>query len=403
MALDAATGSITVSGTGSLSVTGLSFQPKVVMIWHGGGAGTAALYHIFGAAASSSAEWACESFSADNNNTSATHAAGRTDCCVLLRDISTVYVQADFTSFNSDGFTLNVSTSSGTQTLFYLALGGSDLTDVAVGTTLVPASGATHAVTGLSFQPDLVLMSTIGQQDWPSTGVNAACHLGAMTADAQGGVMGFSDNGQGTSSTNTYQLSTAVVPFAAGSTPAQFLLWSKSSLDSGGFTLSLDDLGTTGSELGYIALKFTSADWVKLGTETQPTSATTKQTTGLGLTPDALFLFGGLLASSTSPQNESNLSIGAWDGTNHRGYSVSDQDAQNFTNNARTASTTKAILKINGSGTTISEADVSASGSDSFTLNWTTADATAREFFYIAMGDPGAAPPADFVPDIMVF
>ena len=42
--------------------------------------------------------------------------------------------------------------------------------------------------------------------------------------------------------------------------------------------------------------------------------------------------------------------------------------------------------------TTVAEADLTAFGSDGFTLDWTTADATAREFFYLALGDAGTAP-----------
>lgn len=386
MAVLANTGTFSVSATGSKVVTGVGFQPKVIIIWHASGPGS--LYHVIGVAASASEEWTVSAFSQDGTGTSNTFCAGRDDATINLRDGAVVYVLANLTSFDSDGFTLNVTTSSGTQVLDYLALGGDDLVDVQAGTTLVPASGSTHAVTGVGFQPDLVLFSYVGQQDWPSTGFNAMYGMGAMTADAQASSYGWTDNNVGVSQTNSYQLDDAVVLLATGAAPAQFLRWSRSSLDSDGFTLSLDDLGTLAADLGYVALKFSSPNWVKLGKETQPTSAQTKQTSGLGLTPAGLLLFGCMLATSTSPQNEGNFTIGAWDGSHNFSYAVCDADGADPMNCDRRASVTKAIQKINGSATMLSEADVSGAAFDSFTLNWTTADAVAREFFYIAMGAP---------------
>jgi hypothetical protein len=44
--------------------------------------------------------------------------------------------------------------------------------------------------------------------------------------------------------------------------------------------------------------------------------------------------------------------------------------------------------------TTDAEADLNSFDADGFTLNWSTADATAREFIYLAFGSDAGAPAA---------
>lgn len=397
MALSAFSGAFAVSNTGSLAVTGVGFQPKAVIILFP--EVTGALTWMFGAAASSTQEWVTTAWAADGSGTANSESGGFDANTVVLRVGASLLLSADFSSMDSDGFTLNVSSIFGGPYGFdYLALGGSDLTNVAAGVTQVPASGASHAVTGAGFQPDLVIFGFAGLRDWPASGTFAGWGIGAMTATAQGGFTSRDEHGANTMQTMTYQLSTAVVPFAVAD--AQLLLWSRSSLDSDGFTLTLDDLGPIAGDLGWLAMKFTSASWVKMGVETQPTSASTKQTSGLGLTPSGLLFFGSMLASSTGVSAEGSATVGASDGTNNRSIAVCNQDAVPNSNTATRVSTTKSLQRINGSGTMASEASVSAVGSGTFDLNWSTADAVAREFFYIAMGAPVSA--ETFVPRVMV-
>ena len=44
-----------------------------------------------------------------------------------------------------------------------------------------------------------------------------------------------------------------------------------------------------------------------------------------------------------------------------------------------------------GTPSTNAEADLTTLDSDGFTVNWTTADATAREFYYLLLGSSAAA------------
>lgn len=397
MAVSTFTGLFSVAATGSQAITGVGFQPKAVIIWHHGGGGSQ--YWALGMATGSSNEFAVSSFSQSGVGTCNAFTAGRTDATIQLRDSGTTFTLADLTSLDSDGFTLNVTTAASSQDFGFFAIGGADVTNAFVGTTLVPASGGTHAVTGVGFTADLYLFTMVGQQDWNSTGTNSHLGMGAMTASAQMASFSWSDHTATSGQTNSYQRDDSTILLATGATPTQFLRFSKNAIGSDGFTFNLDDLGTTNAEVGFLALKFTSASWVKLGKETQPTSATTKQTSSTGVTPSGALFWGSLLASSASPQNESHMCIGAWDGSNNRAYASCDRDANtNMTSNRRVTNT-KCVLRTDFSGGLVSEASVSASAYDSFTLNWTTADATAREFAYVVFGDPTA--PSTFVPKVI--
>lgn len=399
MSVELHTGTFALSATGSNPVTGVGFQPKAIIVWLHTAGGS--LFWSLGMATDSTHEWAVSGFSGSGVGTANAFASGRTDATVIARDNTTVYALADLTSLDSDGFTLNVTTISGTQTFAYLAIGGTDVTNAVVGSTEVPAAGATHAVTGVGFEADLYLFGASGIQDWDATGTNAQYGLGAMTATAQMASFGWTDHGATAGQTNSYQRDDSMYLLATGSSPTQAVRYSKNAIGSDGFTLNLDDLPPSTGQLGFLALKFTSSSWVKLGKETQPLSATTKQTTGLGLTPAGVLFWGSMLPTSASPQNEGHMTIGAWDGTNNRSFAICDRDANTNMTSTRLVSDTKCVQRETFAGVVVSEASVSASAYDSFTLNWTTADATAREFGYVTFGAPAA--PSTFLPRVIAF
>src|SRR5207244_5441114 len=75
---------------------------------------------------------------------------------------STITLALDFVSNNADGFTVNVVTADATsRRVFYLALGG--LTNAVVGNYQTPATTTgNQTITGLGFQPDLLMVLSYG-------------------------------------------------------------------------------------------------------------------------------------------------------------------------------------------------------------------------------------------------
>lgn len=127
----------------------------------------------------------------------------------------------------------------------------------------------------------------------------------------------------------------------------------------------------------------------KLGSTAQPGTNTTVQVTGLGFQPEVILFFWNL-ATADGGHADSAVGIGVWcrnggTPTQHACWHVAD-DANTDTagNNRGTAS--DCILRTSAAGTVLGLADVSASDSDSFTLNYTSVDGTAYVTNYIALG-----------------
>jgi hypothetical protein len=381
------------TGTGSQSVTGLSFQPKAVIFFATAltaeGYGAHAQMSV-GFATSSTEEYAVHVGFEDNQTSTDTGRNAFSDRCISIPNASAAETSqdgaADFTSFNSDGFTINWSDApSSAWLIHYLALGGDGLTNAKAGNFTIATSGSPQAFTPLSFQPDLVIFlgARIGSP-LGTGGSTAHFHLGAATgASEEAGLCIFSlDNNAAGGNVGQQQLSTASVMVSTSGTATEDLRADLASMDASGWTLNVTNLPSAALIPGYLALK---GDGFKVGVETQKTSTGTKETTGIGFTPAGLLVFGCNAASSASYDNtQMRLSIGASDGTNEGGIWIQDVEIDN-SQNAQSTYTSKVLRHATADSTTDAEADLSAFGSGSFTLNWTTvASATAREFIYVA-------------------
>jgi hypothetical protein len=91
-------------------------------------------------------------------------------------------------------------------------------------------------------------------------------------------------------------------------------------------------------------------------------------------------------------QTEAKISLGFGDSSNQGHSWMGDLDAQNPIISARRHNIAQ-IVSMNtpaatgSSSTTEAEADLQNLASDQFELDWTTADATAREYLWVALGD----------------
>jgi len=120
-------GTFAISSSGALAVTGVGFLPKVVQFFYATAPSTGgdqALDVMIGAATSASSEAVIEAFVSDNAGTAASSSS--TTASIIIRagaSATTVTEQADFTSLDADGFTLNVSTFTSARTVMYVAIG----------------------------------------------------------------------------------------------------------------------------------------------------------------------------------------------------------------------------------------------------------------------------------------
>lgn len=407
MALSVKAGSEPLRTTaGSQSVTGVGFQPKAILFVCGFRTATgehAGAYLSWGVATGASNEWAVNGSSDNGAANGQTQQTARADrICIINNTSGTTVLAVEFTSMDSDGFTINVitNTAASAYLLQYFCIGGTDITNATAGTVDLTTSGATQAVTGLGFQPDGMLFGNIGGTTWPFTGAHLIFGLGAASGNSeQAASEWFDRDGNTNMSGNSWQRSDAI---ALESTTAnvEIMRTSLASFDSDGFTVGKDDLPGATQALGYLALK---GGQFHVGVETSVTTTpATKATTGVGFQPSGLVVLGKMAVTSTTPQTHGQMCIGFADGTNNQATSIISQGSGGTSNSSTSIKSDKCALCANVDETVAGAADLASFDSDGFTLDWTTVDATSREFFYVAIGAT-AAPPADFLPKVLVF
>lgn len=392
MAFNCKAGTFAIPGsTGNLGVTGVGFQPKAVLLFgspqSSDAAGADAVFCI-GMAVSSSSRVSHAFTSDDAAATSASaNFVSAARCVDLFPDgsLGSSLGRADFVSFDTDGFTLNWSVAPGTGRVHYLAFGGDDLTNVALASFSSPGSTGNSAVTGVGFQPDCILglLVAIGSNS------NTYSNFGAAISSSERFAASWmSRNAVATSETFRTLRSDRCVSTLNASGDATLLEADFVSMDSDGFTLNWSKVSGTRT---YYALCLKGGQYAA-GVDTQKTSTGTKATTGVGFEPAGLLLTSACHTSSSSVQTNSRIAFGAASSATSRwSLWAGDSDNQADTiadNDADTAACLKMLTE--GTPTLDAEADLDSFDSDGFTLDWVTADATAREFAYLAFGDAAA-------------
>lgn len=387
--------------TGSAATTDPGFQPAGILLWNplatATGATAGANFNIgFGTAST-----ARNHMGYSSTDAAATSAAGRSLSTVhVLRaatsGTSTANLSADLTSLDATGFTLNWGTLTTTSPLFnYLALGGSDITNMKAGSFASGTTTGNVSATGVGFQPDIVFLC-ISLATANGMAVNNNNYsIGVMTSSAQWAMGVKTQNAQATMNTSRSFRNDRCLVVVSSITDTLAGEFSYVSMDADGFTINQSVAAGTNSVITYLAIK--GGQW-KVGTDTQKTSTGTKGTTGVGFTPSAVILGSVCDTSTAATAANSRLSFGVSDGTRNVATWTGDSDAVPDSISNTIQSNTKCIvLATEGTSatpTTNAEASMSSLDSDGFTLNWTTADATARVFGYVAVGANAVAPAA---------
>jgi hypothetical protein len=375
--------------TGNQSITGVGFQPKVVLFFLNRRVsdGTAADAMIgFGVGISSSARRAAGFLSPDALTTSANTAWNRNNSCFY---ISGNVIAADFVSQDSDGFTFNITSNTpGEATIInYLALGGDGLTNVAVGTIAARTTTGNEAYTGVGFQPTaLMLFAGKWSTDSLDTNTNGAFTLGFGTSNTERGVVGERSRNGSNPQVARHRQSTSKIAVSL-SDSGVFTEVDLNSLDSDGFTLNHTTASGTADIMYYLALR---GPQFKVGSFNQPTSTGTQQITGMGFDPKALMLLSAndVSANNDATNNNGQISLGWGTSSSARGSMFAgDLTGVSPTQADKDLDRTK-IIKLFSPGTPTLNAAADLDGfiSGGAELNWTTVDATARQVLYLAIG-----------------
>ncbi|MEY4744552.1 MAG: hypothetical protein RL272_497 [Candidatus Parcubacteria bacterium] len=376
--------------TGAQTVTGVGFQPKAVIFFWTKQAtqGFAAGDRVGMGFASGSANQRVVSVAGDNAVSPTNYGRRRSDTnvIILLSDgTPTLASQAALTGFTADGFTLNWTTNDGiADIIHYIALGGDEITNAAAGTFTLATGTGSQAITGVGFQPEFVMFLSSSTEAVNTNTAGKLLNVGFTTGAAQQGALSVCGR-DGSNANNSSQSSQRTDNVLIGMTTNcnQDWLASLTSLDANGFTVNKSVAPAAATPVFYLALRGGN---FKVGSFNQPAAAGNQLIGSVGFEPQVLFMSSFGRTASTAIAPDSELTIGAATGTGARSTAWAEsQDVRPTVANV-SALATKALRLANGPTTVLAEADLAGFGPNDFTLNWTTADATARQVLYWVAG-----------------
>lgn len=377
------------NGTGANAVTGVGFQPDLVLgIGHGAAAdGNVANGRFLFAAGKSSSERAVASIYADDN-------AGDTNTAHVLKDDYFISVPTpdaaldtiDLVSMDSDGFTVTHPINRNGQIYPYLAMQG---VQSKIGSFDLNTSTGNQSVTGVGFQPKLVILWTSAPNTTEGGSAHAYFSFGAGTSSSSRFSHGMSDiDNTPVGRTNRYSSDSHIYT----ETIEGDLIGAQAdlvSLDSNGFTIEVETAPAAARRILYLAIGGGRVE-VNVGRITSKTSTGNQGYTGVGFEPGALLFIADDLsvAQMDTVIPGGMVAIGFARTAAEQAYcGYVSEDAASSSDTGSRMSRTKCIGTIASTdiNTQVTEADLVSMNADGFTLNWSTANATARAIHYIAL------------------
>ena len=239
------------------------------------------------------------------------------------------------------------------------------------------------SVSGLGFKPHLVLFTYIGSTVLNGSNAHTIFSTGAMDKNGNQYAVGvFSTNNVSTSQSSKSGVSDAIIiqyNYLTLTTKASFV-----SMDTDGFTISIDTYSDNAIRgINYIAIGDLEA--VKIGTFNTSTVTGNQTISGVGFTPDCLFLNSSLLVTGDNTASLHFLSGFSDSNLNQACHSNFDTDGQTTTDNGRGVSQNDIIYRIGFNGNIIDQAKVTQYNTDGFVLNWTLKNTVTYKYYYIAL------------------
>lgn len=279
----------------------------------------------------------------------------------------------NLTGVQADGFTINWGTSSGTGWLVEcIAFGGDTCQAKAMLTN--PTGTGNLPFTGVGFQGQLLMMLHSRGQTWNTeTSVRMNLDFGFATGSASDESFAVNDVSSSGSSPSNSQCNFRF-GFVDDWAHTTFVSW-----DADGYTVNMTgNMG--GVNVPVLVLGDSAETSYKVDNGTQKTTTGLKAYTGAGFTPGGL-LASGVCGTNTTGAGESHsyMTFGAYDGAEQHNAWGGSVNVQNPTVTA-TRHADVFLSHSDAPSTTNAEAIVDSLDSDGMTLDWTTADATARAF-----------------------
>ncbi len=295
-------------------------------------------------------------------------------------------------ALDSDGFTLTFAFRIAALDFNWVAIGGDEVS-VAMGENNAPTSPGQQTVTGLSFQPALLLLTN----GFSGSSANGTW-FGNGWVDTYGrqGVTAVHNVGTGstamTGDTDTYQRTNkclVVLDDVTGSLQGEA---QHVSHNADGFTINWTDAPSFAAPFFWIAVGGLTSH---AGSLTQPTSTGVQTAVALNCKPEVVFFQTNCKVSSAVVVDEFRYTLGFATETDQGCVWGGDDDGISSSAGRRNTSghwNDRCIVAAHPTGTSSATIDASATLTDlrpdSFEITWGTVDLVSRQVLYVAIGQP---------------
>lgn len=395
---------------------GNQFTPKVIFFWSNdrteltNTVSSTNHRRAAGVAISATSRHAVASASDDGEASADAANAIREDSCIFTINTGgagSVDGQLDLVSMDADGFTVVIDNQFDTSIrVHYLALGGSDITNVDRHHFEEPASTGSESLTPFSFQPDVLffLNASTGTDPPSLSHLSSRMVTGFSNGSSNYVLMGGSDDGDATTTTGSYLKSGESHGGIVFDVTGIDSRASVTSLDATGFTQNWPEVVGTATR-DYFVVGVKGGNWALGDLLTQTDTITTIQESGFGFAPvAAMFMSAGNVESTSDTlDSDDDWSLGAysWDGSNldQGAMQIQDEDGQATTDTMSAVNYDNVYLK-GTNGSLFGAMTVQSSDSDGFTCIMTDADPSPQRYVaYWAFG-PEPTPTPTLTPSV---
>lgn len=396
------------TGTGAVSstvaVTGVGFQPVFVLFWWSGrtdatdAAGGGNHRHGFGAM--SATERMCVlSHSTDAGTSAESDAGQRFDACVAsMSTAGAADGLLDFSSFDSDGFTLIVDDQMpDSMRIHYMAF-SSTITDVDLGFFVEPATATTQDI-NVGWTPSgddtaVIFMSfSNSTADPPTTGTDSRRHFGVAAGSTPTNYVwhGGSNDAAATMQTINYCRSGECIAGSDGAVTVTNMRAAVSAWITNGFRLTWNEVtGNNTRRILYAAVR--GGKWFAGDLLTQ-TNTTAFGETGVGFQPQGVLFVSACTteASADTVAAHDECSMGAVDSAlNKRAIAIQDEDNTANAEVATAVEHDEVYVNLDTADAKEGGMAVNSLDADGFTVQMTDADPTQAFVWYLAFGAAAA-------------
>lgn len=374
--------------TGTKAVTGIGFQPKLVMlsgILQTADGSASSLFYGFGAATSTSSRASVAIASQTSLTTTSTRRRHTNDKAIsILTTDGLVSEEADLSSMDSDGFTLNWTTATTSARIVnHICLAGSSL-EVQLSQHQMNNTNAPQAFPhGLSGTPTTLIFFTSHTSTTPtSTGDPLFLSFGAWSGGNQFGASAYSANAVTTSSTRRLLANDRVASLMFSSVTRSIAV---SSVDATNVNVTYPITSSTSQ--GYIWMIALRGIKSQIGTFDCNGSLDPLTISTPGITPKIFLpvLVPSGVDNINVPQNDLNLTFAASDGSALTSCQILDQNGLTTTN-ARRVQNTTLLTERNYAASTVHSSTVAFSGSSIVIDPSTLSDSSYAQGAYLVLG-----------------